>query len=186
MRKVHSVHVALLFVGSVIGLSAQAQQPATPMPDRTATTSKMPVTATSFANQAATIGQAEIELGRLAQKNSNDADVKKYAERMVKDHTAAAAQLQKVATQENLALPKELDAQHQAVKEKLSKLKGEEFDAAYAAEMAKGHDKAVALFESASQSTSLPAGLKQFAATTLPTLKEHREMAHDLHGKEGA
>src|SRR5262245_3028902 len=177
MRIFHPIYGVLLLAGTIAGVAAQAQQPGTPMPDRTAsaTTSKMPVTASSFATQAATIGQAEIELGKLAQRNSTNADVKKYADRMVKDHTAAAAQLQKVATAENLSLPKELDAQHMALKDKLTKLKGAEFDAAYAAAMANGHDKAVALFESASQSTSLPAELKQFAATTLPTLKEHRE-----------
>jgi putative membrane protein len=122
----------------------------------------------------------------FAQKNSQDAAVKRYGERMVKDHTAAAAQLKKLATAQNLPLPTELDAEHKAVKEKLSKLKGKEFDAAYSAEMSKGHDKAVALFESASQSTSMPSELKSFAATTLPTLEEHQKMAHDLHGKEGA
>jgi putative membrane protein len=52
--------------------------------------------------------------------------------------------------------------------------------------MAKGHDKAVALFESASQASQMPAELKEFAAATLPTLKEHMEMAHQLHSNEGA
>jgi putative membrane protein len=51
--------------------------------------------------------------------------------------------------------------------------------------MAKGHDQAVALFESASRSTSVPEDLRQFAVSTLPTLKEHKVLAHDLHGKEG-
>ena len=49
--------------------------------------------------------------------------------------------------------------------------------------MAKGHDKAVALFEAASQAAQLPSELKEFAAATLPTLKQHLEMAHELHAK---
>jgi predicted outer membrane protein len=49
-----------------------------------------------------------------------------------------------------------------------------------------GHDQAVALFEAASQAGQMPSGLKEFAAATLPTLKEHMEMAHELHAKEGA
>ena len=44
----------------------------------------------------------------------------------------------------------------------------------------------MALFESASQQPQTPAELKQFAASTLPTLEQHKEMAHSLHGKEGA
>jgi predicted outer membrane protein len=47
--------------------------------------------------------------------------------------------------------------------------------------MAKGHDKAVALFESASQQPQMPEDLKQFAASTLPTLEQHKDMAHSLH-----
>lgn len=140
----------------------------------------------SFAMQAATIGKAEIELGQLATSNSSSANVKKFATRMVQDHAAADGKLKAVAAKDNLTLPTQLDAEHQAIKAKLSGLKDSEFDAAYSEAMAKGHDKAVALFESASQSTSFPLDLKQFAASTLPTLKEHQKMAHSLHDKGGA
>jgi putative membrane protein len=140
----------------------------------------------SFATQAATIGKAEIELGQLATRNSSDANVKKFAARMVQDHTAADAKLKGIAAKDNLTLPTQLDAEHQATKAKLSALKGPEFDAAYSEAMAKGHDKAVALFESASQDASFPPDLKQFASSTLPTLKEHQKMAHSLHGKEAS
>lgn len=145
-----------------------------------------PVTPQSFATQAATIGKAEIELGKLAAEKSQDQDVRKYAQRMVKDHQAAEAKLKKIAAEENIKLPQSLDAEHEAIKEKLSGLQGEAFDREYAKVMAKGHDKAVALFESASQDAKMPADLKEFAASTLPTLKEHKDMAHSLHDKEGA
>ena len=52
--------------------------------------------------------------------------------------------------------------------------------------MAKGHDQAVALFESASQAPQMTAQLKEFAAATLPTLKQHMELAHELHANDGA
>lgn len=138
----------------------------------------------SFATQAAVIGKAEIELGQLATQKSQDKNVRDYAQRMVKDHQAADAKLKKIAAQENLTLPQSLDAEHQAVKEKLSALQGEPFDREYAKAMAKGHDKAVALFESASQAQQMPSDLKEFAAATLPTLQEHKQMAHSLHEKE--
>jgi putative membrane protein len=141
------------------------------------------VTPESFASQAAVIGKAEIELGQLALKNSQNADVQKYAERMVKDHGAADKKLKAIAAKENLQLPQSLDAEHEALKTKLQSLKGEDFDRAYVNAMAKGHDKAVALFESASQQTQMPSDLKQFAASTLPTLEQHQEMAHSLHEK---
>ena len=139
------------------------------------------VTPQSFASQAAVIGKAEIELGQIALKNTQDENVRKYAERMVKDHSAADKKLQAIAAKENLQLPQALDKEHQALKTKLQGLKGEDFDRAYVQAMAKGHDKAVALFESASQQPQMPSELKEFAASTLPTLEQHKEMAHSLH-----
>jgi putative membrane protein len=142
-----------------------------------------PVTAESFATQAAIIGKAEIELGQLALKNTQDASVRTYAERMVKDHTAADKKLKTIAAKENLQLPQALDPEHESLKTKLQGLKGEEFDRAYMKAMANGHDKAVALFESVSQQPQMPDDLKQFAASTLPTLEQHKDMAHSLHEK---
>ena len=139
------------------------------------------VTPESFASQAAIIGKAEIELGQLALKNTQDAKVRSYAERMVKDHSAADKKLQAIAAKENLQLPTSLDTEHESLKTKLQGLKGEDFDRAYVQAMAKGHDKAVALFESASQQPQMPEDLKQFAASTLPTLEQHKDMAHSLH-----
>ena len=146
----------------------------------------MPVTSQSFVTQAATTDMAEIELAQLALKNSQDAAVKKLADQMIKDHTASSAKLKSIAGKDNLTLPTGLDAAHAAVKSKLASLKGKDFDKAYSMEMAKGHDKAVALFESASQATGMTPDLKQFATSTLPTLREHKAKSHELHGKTGA
>jgi putative membrane protein len=139
------------------------------------------VTPQSFASQAAVIGKAEIELGQIALRNTQDASVRTYAERMVKDHSAADKKLKAIAAKENLQLPQSLDQEHESLKTKLQSLKGEDFDRAYVKAMASGHDKAVALFESASQQPQMPDELKQFAASTLPTLEQHKEMAHSLH-----
>jgi putative membrane protein len=155
--------------------------------DRTRTTQSpmsRTVTPQSFTTQAAAIGQAEIELGQLALQQTQDQRVRDYAQRMVKDHQAAAAKLRRIAGEESLELPPSLDAEHAALKEKLSSLKGAAFDREYAKAMAKGHDKAVALFESASQASQMTPALKEFATATLPTLKQHMEMAHELHAKE--
>jgi putative membrane protein len=135
-----------------------------------------------FADQAAIIGNAEIELGQLALEKSESDAVKKFAKKMVTDHSKSAAKLKDVAAKQNMQLPSSLDTEHRAIKRNLSALEGEKFDREYMDAMAKGHDKAVALFESATQSAQVPADLKQFAASTLPTLREHRQMAHSLEG----
>jgi putative membrane protein len=145
-----------------------------------------PVTAQSFASQAAVIGKAEIELAQLALNNTKNEEIRIYAERMVKDHTAADQKLKKIAATENLQLPQSLDAKHQALKQKLSGLQGDAFDREYKKHMTMGHGEAVALFESAAQTQQMPKDLKEFAASTLPTLEKHHEMAKDLDTKEGA
>jgi putative membrane protein len=142
------------------------------------------VTPQSFASQAAMIGKAEIELGQIALKNTKDDGVRQYAERMVKDHSAADKKLKAIAAKENLQLPQSLDPEHESLRKQLQGLQGEDFDRAYVNAMSKGHDKAVALFESASQQPQMPDDLKQFAASTLPTLEQHQEMAHSLASKE--
>lgn len=204
LRLRHPV-LAALIASQALAFGAYAQVPDQTMPretppERATTERSMPpdrraagdtqaamkaVTPEKFASQAAVISKAEIELGRLAMQRSQDANVRKFAQRMVEDHQAAEAKLEKIAAQENITLPQSLDAEHQALKQKLSKLDGEAFDRAYAMEMEKGHDEAVALFESASQAQQMPSELKQFAASTLPTLKKHQEMAESLHD-EGA
>jgi putative membrane protein len=193
-----------VLLASMIATAAMAQTPSQPTdPPRSGSTmpqtspqtterssshptaaTRQPLTAQSFANQAAVIGKAEIELGQLALKNSKDADVQKLAQRMITDHTNADKQLKSIAGMQSITLPKQLDAEHQALKDKLSKLKGEEFDREYSKAMAEGHDKAVTLFEAATRDAQLPTDLKQFASATLPTLKEHREMAHSVKDGE--
>jgi putative membrane protein len=196
----HGLLPAALIATQAIAFSAMAQQTdearprqstvdrGTPTDTTRTTNSAMSKTVTpqSFATQATVIGKAEIELGQLAVQKSEDKNVRAFAQRMVKDHQAADAKLKKIAGDESLKLPQSLDAEHEALKAKLSGLQGEAFDREYAKAMAKGHDKAVALFESASKAQQMPSELKEFAASTLPTLKEHMEMAHELHSKEGA
>jgi len=157
------------------------------MPDRSAEHHRAmhSMTPEKFASEAAVIGKTEIELSELALENSRDEQVRAYAERMVKDHKAADARLKKIAAQEQIQLEEAADPEHQVVKRKLASLKGAAFDREYKKEMAKGHDKAVALFEAASQDAQMPSELKEFAASTLETLEEHQEQAHEMQ-REGA
>lgn len=141
------------------------------------------MTPESFASKAAVMNKAEVELSQLALKNTKNEETRLFAERMIKDHQATEEKLKKVAQQENISLPQSLDAEHQATKQKLSTLQGETFDREYRKEMAKGHDRAVALFESASQSEQMPEALRDFAASTLRTLESHQDRAHDMYEK---
>jgi len=68
---------------------------------------------------------------------------------------------------------------------KLSALSGAEFDREYGKMMLSDHRKDVSEFEKQSTRATDP-DLKAFATKTLPTLKEHLQMAESLPGAKGA
>jgi putative membrane protein len=141
---------------------------------------RTPPAASVFVKKAALDGMTEVEAGKLALDKSKDPKIREFAERMVKDHTKAGAELESIAKAKGLAAPKTLDAEHQAMVESLKSKSGQEFDHAYAVHMNMDHSKAIALFESATKSTD--SELAGFAQKTLPTLKEHKQLAQELPG----
>ena len=136
-------------------------------------------TDTEFATKAAEAGMAEISAGRAAEVNGQSADVKSFGKKMVDDHTKAADELKNVAAKSGVKLPTTMSAAQKAAGEKLAKLKGAEFDKAYAEQAVKDHEEAVALFKKEASAGS-DAGLKSFALETLPTLEDHLRMAKAL------
>jgi putative membrane protein len=138
----------------------------------------------SFVREAAADSTAEVEHGRLATQNASSADVKQFAQRMVDDHSKANAELKGIASTKQLTIPAELTGKHKAMQDKLSKLKGAEFDKAYMAHMVTAHQQAVSLFEREAK-TGKDEELKAWAQKTLPTLQEHLKMARDINAKLG-
>ena len=55
-----------------------------------------------FVEDASAKGVAEVEAGKLAQEKGSAADVKAFADMMIKDHTAANAKLKTIADAKNL------------------------------------------------------------------------------------
>jgi putative membrane protein len=62
--------------------------------------------------------------------------------------------------------------------------KGQDFDRAYIAQMVKDHTEAVRLFEQQAERDADPE-VKAFAQKTLPTLREHLEMARSIQQQLG-
>jgi putative membrane protein len=83
-----------------------------------------------------------------------------------------------------MTAPKEMTRKEQELYDRLSKLRGAEFDRAYIDAMVKDHKEDVAHFEAMSRDGSDP-DLKAWASKTLPTLKEHLKLAEDIQKKLG-
>lgn len=137
----------------------------------------------AFVMQAGQDGHAEVELGKLAQKNGSSAAVKDFGGRMVKDHGKANQELASIAKKLGMTVPTEPSDKHKAVAKKLSALTGEKFDEEYASEMVQAHENAVTLFQKQAK-IGEAAELKAFASKTLPTLEEHLKMARDLKDRK--
>lgn len=146
--------------------------------------STMSVSDKKFVREAAIGGIAEVEMGELAAEKGSSSQVKQFGQRMVDDHSKANDQLKQIAASKGIDLPTELDARHKAKKEMLSKLSGEQFDHAYMKDMVKDHTEDVAEFKKESTSGKDP-DIKNFAAQTLPTLKEHLQQATSIAPKSG-
>jgi putative membrane protein len=133
-----------------------------------------------FINQAGIGGTEEVQLSSLAPKRSSSDDVKRFARRMLDDHSAAAAQLKAILAHKNVSAPDDLmDPQHTDVKMGLRGMGGAEFDRLYIATMVKDHQQALAQFQSEAQGGGDP-DLKAFAARLVPVIQQHLAEAQNI------
>jgi putative membrane protein len=129
---------------------------------------------TSFVSKAAMGGQAEVDLGNMANSQGASDRVKQFGNMMINDHTKVNNELRGLAG--NIPMTSNMPKDMQATKDHLSKLNGSAFDKAYMTHMVSDHRKDIALFEKASKDAKT-AAIKDFAARTLPTLKTHLDSA---------
>ncbi len=134
----------------------------------------------NFAKEAAMGGMAEVELGKLAEQNAQDNDVKQFGAKMVQDHSAANQKLMPILAEKDITAPQQLDEKHRKTLDKLSKMRGAEFDRAYMHDMVQDHESDVKKFRQEAEHGK-DADLKSFAQNTLPVLEQHLKMAHDVN-----
>jgi putative membrane protein len=134
-----------------------------------------------FAMEAAEAGLTEVKLGKLAETQASNADIKAFATMMVKDHTSANTELQRLAGTKGISLPADCQNCERKYSE-LKELQGEAFDNRYVQMMINDHKDAVSKFTT--QSTQgTDSDLKSWANAKLSTLKHHLSLAESL-GKQ--
>jgi putative membrane protein len=165
---------ALSFIGAValVGGSLPALAAAPTPADR------------QFAQQAHSINQAEIDLGKMAQQKGTTADVKGFGAQMVVDHTNAQKDLDAAARKDGVTVHGGLSPEQKQLEKQLSGLSGKQFDDAYMKHMATGHTAAVKMFKKEVVSGTSPA-LHTYASQALPMLEHHEheagQMEHQGH-----
>ncbi|HKO67755.1 MAG TPA: DUF4142 domain-containing protein [Burkholderiaceae bacterium] len=132
-----------------------------------------------FMMKAAQSDVAEIKGGQVAKEKASSDAVKRFADKMVTDHTKTSGQMKAMAESRSVALPTTPTAKDERDMKKMSGMSGTDFDRAYMDSQVRAHRDAVSLFKKQSKSGK-DAELKSFAANTLPALEEHLKMATDL------
>lgn len=153
------------------------------VPNAGAKTSKTPEKISQadkiFLKTAAQINMTEIALGKYAAQNGKLASVQAFGRRLSTDHMVLSNKLGLLAQQKAVHLPDKLDAKHQKLADKLMKLKGSDFDHAFAAAMIDGHKEAIKTFKAEAGKTS-DKDIKKYAVKSIPVLQKHLKSAQDL------
>lgn len=138
-------------------------------------------TAPNFATKAAMSDLYEVEAGKIASEKGQSEAVKAFGRHMVEAHGKTSEELKGIVQTEKLdvMLPAKLNRKLWKLIDALNNAKPEDFDKVYAMQQVKAHERAVELFDGYAEEGD-NAALKQFAANTLPTIKQHREQAEKL------
>ncbi len=170
----------LLAVSAILPIAACSSD-TKPQPTAQAPTPPPAVAAAdqTFAMMAAAGGLAEIQAAQLAETKTKRPGIKRFAEHMIKDHTAANQQLMQIAQQKGITLPTTpSDAQQQDY----AKLQGEtggQFVRDYLASQVQDHQQMLQAFQTESQTGTDP-DLKAFATQTAPAIQQHLTAAQRL------
>jgi putative membrane protein len=133
-----------------------------------------------FVEEHLAMGNAEVELGRLAQDKATHPDVKAFAAMMVREHQAAGEELRRIANSAaaTSTTPLRTEAREDLadLREEMGKLTGRDFDKKYIDEMIEDHEDAVDDLENKAENAA-HAEVKAWAAKTLPAVRQHLERA---------
>jgi putative membrane protein len=143
-------------------------------------TGALPAADQQFVAKAAQGGQFEVEIAKLAADKASDPQVKSFAQMLVDDHTAANDKLRQIASSHNVPLPAALPADKKKEIDQLGKLSGADFDRQFVKTVGiKDHHHDIDEFEKAAKSAKSD-DVRDFAQSTLPTLKKHLAAAEKL------
>lgn len=149
-----------------------------------------------FLSKAVAGGQAEVEMARLAQTRAQNDEVKRFAARMVEDHTKVNDELRSLGSARGLswlddgaasgaaaastaARPGHLASAAHRNMERLQNSTGANFDREFMKQMVADHKVAVGDFQHAAASAKDPE-LRSFAQKTLASLQDHLQQARRI------
>ena len=132
-----------------------------------------------FLKEAMEGNLAEVEMGKLAQKNGQSEGVRSFGQMLEKDHSSANTKAAEVAKSMSVSPPSEPNRKQKADYDRMSKLSGAKFDTEFARHMVADHNKDISEYDRAGKKSDAAGA---YAKETLPTLRKHLETAQSLTG----
>jgi putative membrane protein len=182
---------AALLSASMLAAPAFAQITTVPMPAAPAPSATGPALATGIPATPLTSGDtkfvsrqlegnmAEIKLAQLALKQSQDQNVRNFAQKMITDHTQAYQTLLPMAQRQNIPEPTALTPRQQGMYDRLSKMDGVRFDVTYINDMIRMHEMTVtALNDELTHGQSQ--WINVWVQNTRPVVQQHLALAQQL------
>jgi predicted outer membrane protein len=123
---------------------------------------------------------AEIEVGKLAQGKSDNAEVKAFAQQMIDDHTKAQGEIQALAQQKGVTLPTELNAKNKAMATKLDKMSGDAFNKTYMTQAGVAAHRTMYNMLVKDEASAKDPDLKALISKMTPVVEQHLRSAQQM------
>ena len=166
--------------------AATASPPVTAAEDATAAgvgavSAATTMTAGGFVTAAATSDMYEIQAAKIAEQKSANPDIKKFAAKMIHDHTASTAKLKAILASGKVTAtpPTDLDERRKGLINNLNAAAPADFDKTYVDQQVAAHQEAETLLKGYVDKGDNDA-LKTFATGILPTVQAHLAMVKSM------
>jgi putative membrane protein len=137
----------------------------------------------AFLKKAIEGNYAEIEMGKLAQQNGQNDNVKQYGQMLTDDHSAANQKAMDAAKSIGVAPPEGPNAKQKADYDKMAKMTGARFDRDFARHMVADHEKDIAEYKKEAKQADA-AG--DYAKGQIDTLQKHLDTAKSLRSVQSS
>jgi len=186
--KFTTILLAASVAGAALGAAAQTRGTAPASQDQSivtaeasprAPTDRTNARSTDFLLDALRASLTEARLGKLAAQQSYDQKVRDFGMKLESDHTAHADEIERLLQPLNVTIPTEPSTEALSQIAALTRLTGEEFDAAFVQMAIWTHTDAIERY-GAQTHANPDRSLHDFATRSLPMLREHLARAEAL------
>lgn len=138
-----------------------------------------------FVDDISAANQYEIDAAQLALENTQDPQLRTFAQMMLDDHRAAADAMMQAAQAAPVPITIAVEPTEQT-RDWMNALQAEEpadWDELYVSQQVDAHQLVLDRLRQYAEEGEV-APLREWAATTVPTIERHMEMAQELHGEQ--